>query len=152
MDAPHINKFCFASESCIPIRSLDTTLQCLYAGHNASGTSTDDGSASAYRTNSAVQVYDFDSSWLCYTDVPNNGYAQQLQVIKIGLSLLSLNYLFLALIYMHMLTCTVYNNEYLPLHITLHAVRPAVPGTTCGVRVQGLAVGAAVSGARPGRD
>lgn len=40
-DAPHINKFCFASESCIPIVPLAEVLQRLYSpvrGHSASST------------------------------------------------------------------------------------------------------------------
>lgn len=64
-DAPHINKFCFASESCIPIRSLSDTLDFLYSG-NVEGNSNIDGGSI--------------SSWLNYSDIPNNGYAKQLQV------------------------------------------------------------------------
>ena len=64
-DAPHINKFCFASESCIPIRSLSDTLDILYSANVDGNSNIDDGS---------------NSSWLNYSDIPNNGYAKQLQV------------------------------------------------------------------------
>eukprot|EP01032_Pedospumella_encystans_P010025 gene10025-11750_t len=63
-DAPHINKFCFASESCIPIRSLVDTLDILYSANVDCLNNTDGGS---------------NSSWLNYSDIPNNGYAKQLQ-------------------------------------------------------------------------
>ena len=61
-DAPHINKFCFASESCIPIRSLSDTLDILYSTNVEDNNNTNSG------------------SWLNYSDIPNNGYAKQLQV------------------------------------------------------------------------
>lgn len=64
-DAPEINKFCFASESCIPIRSVQATLQTLYAPASEVGTLSD---------------LDYNSSWLSYSHTPNNGYAKQLQV------------------------------------------------------------------------
>ncbi len=67
-DAPHINKFCFASESCIPIRSLPDTLDLLYSSNYKSNGNAESGC---------------NSSWLNYSDIPNNGYAKQLQVHNI---------------------------------------------------------------------
>lgn len=69
--APHINKFCYASESCIPIVSMQTMLQRIYRPPSSLN-----GAVPA----AAVSSVDYHCSWLAYRDTANNGYAARDQV------------------------------------------------------------------------
>lgn len=71
--APEVNKFCFASESCIPIAPLDVVLQRLYstAGHIQTPLAGRGG-------------IDINSSWIDYQSSPNNGYATGKQVADLN--------------------------------------------------------------------
>lgn len=55
-DAPHINKFCFASESCIPIVPLAEVLQRLYAPVLAATASTSSKPIAIHNNNNSTAV------------------------------------------------------------------------------------------------
>jgi hypothetical protein len=69
--APHINKFCFASESCIPIVPLRTALRRIYSPYSPLRNPP---------TSTTPEQADYHSSWVAYINTANNGYAARDQV------------------------------------------------------------------------
>jgi len=72
---PTIQKFVFASESCIPIVPLYTALQSIYSHHITATSDVD------LNIDPTLAIH---TSWIMSTNIPNNGYAKQLQFDVIG--------------------------------------------------------------------
>jgi hypothetical protein len=72
VQSPEINKFIFASESCIPIVPLEQTLDTLYS-HDTSSISTSSSSSSALLEN--------DYCWLTGKNEPTDGFGRQFPMI-----------------------------------------------------------------------
>jgi len=68
-DSPNIQKFCFVSESCLPIATVE---QCLNRCYCCNVDDDDDDDDNSLQCSSR--------SIMSYSSVPNNGYAKQLQV------------------------------------------------------------------------
>ena len=66
----------------MPIVPLHTALKMLYSSGSSGGGGGNSSSSSGGGGGTDARTdLDYHSSWLEYTDVPNSGYAKQLQVI-----------------------------------------------------------------------
>ena len=75
-----INQFCFASESCIPITTIEECLNQCYGNSDNTTNNNDDGNNDGGSGSGGGQHGSCGKSVMSYSALPNNGYAKQLQV------------------------------------------------------------------------
>jgi len=91
--APHLTKFCFASESCIPVVSVHTALTLISHHQNqeisdttkmgktivSSSAPSSSSTVVTTSTTSSISLKDDGCSWIKWSHHASNGYAQQQQ-------------------------------------------------------------------------